>query len=73
MHKPTFSVLGTPASIMGRSTHLRPFALPRCYAAIIGAPLLGKREGAGVTPGRSSPFSCSEPTRYKVLQVRLQG
>src|SRR5215211_4349952 len=39
---------------MGRSSHggyvtgLRPFASPQCYAAIIDAPLLGKRKGAGV-------------------------
>jgi hypothetical protein len=43
----TLSVLGAPASIMGRSfqsTWLRPFALLRSYAAIIDVPLLGKRE-----------------------------
>src|SRR5215213_3503010 len=40
-------VLGAPASLIGSelSVYLAP---PQCYAAIIDAPLLGKRKGAGV-------------------------
>src|ERR687897_958644 len=47
---------------MGRSSHggyvtgLRPFALPRCYAAILDAPLLGKRERGWGFAGRLQPF-----------------
>ena len=58
-------VLVAPASLIkGRSSspiRLWPFALSRSYAAIIAAPLLGKREqGWGFLRG-SGPLSCSAP------------
>ena len=54
-----FLVLGASASIMGRSfqsTWLRPFTLPRSYAAIIDAPLLEKREKGWSFAGTLRPF-----------------
>jgi hypothetical protein len=82
-------VLGSPASIMGRSPYtaltagLRPFAVSRSYAAIIAAPLLGKREkGRGFLRGfgplsRSAPPGCrrgclmyTKTTSLPILYIR---
>ena len=53
-------VLGAPASLIkGRSSspiRLWPFALSRSYAAIIAAPLLGKREEGWGFAARLRPF-----------------
>jgi hypothetical protein len=60
-------VLGSSASIMGRSSTgppygLRSFAVPRSYAAIIAAPLLGKRKKGWGFAAMLRPFIALSPT-----------